>query len=340
MQVFLQFYVLFVISGILLLTPAKTILGSHFLKIILGLIAYSGIVRIAGTVYPGIPDFFSWSVFVAHLLFTPAAYLYLRNIVFNRSVDKSDRIHLLPLLIFCVGSLLSYTINGSNNVWLTNSWLSSDFLDKSTAMLNAMLFVLTAFYFGLTLLTVKQKTINIVTVPSSMPITHPAIIHAEFLKEHGQDNETIGMHKTTLLTDERIQQIDEVVTRFLDQKKPFLQQRYSLKDLAEDIHIPLHQLSAYINKHCGKNFNDFINEYRVQYCKEKILNDECRNKKLEAVAEESGFNNRNTFAIAFKKVTGVNPSQFLKQVKSGVDEYSGMYSKRALDVQENVYCEI
>jgi len=339
MQVFLQFYVLFVISGILLLTPAKTILGSHFLKIILGLIAYSGIVRIAGTVYPGLPDFFSWSVFVAHLLFTPAAYLYLRNLVLNRSVDKSDRIHLLPLLIFCVGSLLSYTVNGSNNFWLTSNWLSSDFLDKSTAMLNAMLFVLTAFYFGLILLTVKQKTISIATV-SSISVAHQETIQTEFLKEQCQDSETIGIHRTTLLTDERIHQIDDVVTRFLDEKKPFLQQRYSLKDLAEDTHIPLHQLSAYINKHCGKNFNDFINEYRVQYCKEKILNDECRNKKLEAVAEESGFNNRNTFAIAFKKVTGINPSQFLKQVKSGVDEYSGMYSKRALEAQENVYCEI
>jgi len=338
MQVFLQFYVLFVISGILLLTPLKTILGSHFLKIILGLIAYSATIRTVGTLYPGIPDFFSWSVFVAHLLFTPAAYLYLRNVVLNRSVDKNDRIHLLPFLAFCVGSLFSYAVNGSNDFWLTSNWISSDFLDTSTAMLNAMLFVLTAFYFGLILLTVKQRTISIATVQTANQLQ--ATVPAEFLKEPCQESETISIHRATLLTDEKVQQIDEVVTRFLEEKKPFLQQRYSLKDLAEDTHIALHQLSAYINKHCGKNFNDFINEYRVQYCKEKILNDECRNKKLEAVAEESGFNNRNTFAIAFKKVTGINPSQFLKQVKSGVDEYSEMYPERLSKVQSNVYCEV
>lgn len=150
----------------------------------------------------------------------------------------------------------------------------------------------------------------------------------------------INSHRNTLLTDERVKQIEEIVTRFLDEKKPFLQQRYSLKDLSVDTQIPLHQLSAFINKHCGKNFNDFINEYRVQYCKEKILNQECRNKKLEAVAEESGFNNRNTFAIAFKKVTGVNPSQFLKQVKSGVEGYPEVYSKKSLVFSENVYCEV
>jgi len=337
MQVFLQFYVLFVISGILLLNPVKTILQNNLLKIVLLLIAYSGLIRIITTFYPELPEVFSMSVFVAHLLFTPGAYLYLRNLVFAKSIDKSDRLHLLPFLMFCIGSLVSYGINGSNDFWLSGNWLSSDtFFDKSTALLNAMLFVLTAFYFGLTLLTIKQKTISIAGVPGA---SHQVNTSDIFQKEPSMET-VMSSQRNTLLTDERAQQINEVVTMFLDEKKPFLQQRYSLKDLSVDTQIPLHQLSAFINKHCGKNFNDFINEYRVQYCKEKILNHECRNKKLEAVAEESGFNNRNTFAIAFRKVTGVNPSQFLKQVKSGVDGYPELYSKRSLAFPDNVYCEV
>lgn len=338
MQVFLQFYVLFVISGILLLNPVKSILQNNLLKIVFLLIAYSGLIRIITTFYPGLPEVFSMTVFIAHLLFTPGSYLYLRNLVFARAIDKSDRLHLLPFLVFCIGSLVSYGINGSNNFWLSSNWLSPDtFFDKSTALLNAMLFVLTAFYFGLTLLTIKQKTISIAGVP--VAAAHQVNTSDIFQKETSMET-AINSHRNTLLTDERVKQIDEVVTRFLDEKKPFLQQRYSLKDLSVDTQIPLHQLSAFINKHCGKNFNDFINEYRVQYCKEKILNQECRNKKLEAVAEESGFNNRNTFAIAFKKVTGVNPSQFLKQVKSGVEGYPEVYSKKSLVFSENVYCEV
>lgn len=135
----------------------------------------------------------------------------------------------------------------------------------------------------------------------------------------GIDAANEGDHATRQLAEEeeRILQISQVVTAILNEKKPFLQQRYSLKDLSVDTKIHLHHLSAFINKYCGKNFNDFINEYRVAYCKAKILNHEYRQKKLEAIAEESGFNNRNTFSIAFKKVTGVNPSQFLKDVKSG-----------------------
>jgi AraC-like DNA-binding protein len=45
------------------------------------------------------------------------------------------------------------------------------------------------------------------------------------------------------------------------------------------------------------------------------LNGECKHKKLEAIAGESGFNNRNTFTSAFKRVTGMNPSDFLRNMK-------------------------
>jgi AraC-like DNA-binding protein len=40
-------------------------------------------------------------------------------------------------------------------------------------------------------------------------------------------------------------------------------------------------------------------------------------KKLETIANEAGFNNRNTFISAFKKVTGVKPSDFLRDIKLG-----------------------
>jgi len=117
------------------------------------------------------------------------------------------------------------------------------------------------------------------------------------------------------LTEARMTEIDEAIRRHFEEKKPFLQHGYSLRQLSEETRIPLHHLSAFINKHYKMNFNDFINEYRVAYCKEKLLNGECKHKKLEAIAGESGFNNRNTFTSAFKRVTGMNPSDFLRNMK-------------------------
>jgi AraC-like DNA-binding protein len=123
-------------------------------------------------------------------------------------------------------------------------------------------------------------------------------------------------HTTSFfLTETRMNEIDEAIRRHFEEKKPFLQHGYSLRQLSDETRIPLHHLSAFINKHYKMNFNDFINEYRVAYCKEKLLNGECKHKKLEAIAGESGFNNRNTFASAFKRVTGMNPSDFLRNMK-------------------------
>jgi AraC-like DNA-binding protein len=122
---------------------------------------------------------------------------------------------------------------------------------------------------------------------------------------------------TPLVSKQRMTEIEEVVRKHLEEKKAFLQHSYSLKMFSEETGIPLYQLSAFVNKHYKMNFNDFINEFRILYSIDKLLKKEWMYKKLETIAGESGFNNRNTFISAFKKVTGVKPSEFLKDIKTG-----------------------
>jgi len=114
---------------------------------------------------------------------------------------------------------------------------------------------------------------------------------------------------------ENLKQLDKVINAFLIEKKPFLRQKYSLGEMATDLGVPLHHLSAFINHHYNVNFNELINKYRVSYSKLMIINDEWRYKKLSAIAAEAGFHNRNTFTTAFKKETGESPSEFLRRIK-------------------------
>ena len=127
------------------------------------------------------------------------------------------------------------------------------------------------------------------------------------------------------LRPDHVVQIDNTLKAFLSARQPFLKHCYTLKQLAEDTQIPLHHLSAVINQHYGMHFNDFINYYRVHHCRLKILNEEWKQKKLEAIGIESGFNNRNTFTCAFKKVIGINPSEYLKSIKKNIKEVSAAH---------------
>ena len=119
------------------------------------------------------------------------------------------------------------------------------------------------------------------------------------------------------LNDEKLSHFNSLINQFLTEKKPFLQQKYSLRDLASDVDIPVNYLSAFINRYHKMNYSDFINRYRISQSKEMILNGEWQYKTLEAIASEAGFNNRNTFTAAFKKEMGQSPSEFLKGIKKG-----------------------
>jgi len=124
-------------------------------------------------------------------------------------------------------------------------------------------------------------------------------------------------HTSLVISPKRMAEIEATVRKHLEEKKSFLQHSYTLKMFSEETQVPVHYLSGFINKYYKMNFNDFINEYRIIFSIDKLLKKEWMYKKLETIANEAGFNNRNTFISAFKKVTGVKPSEFLKDIKLG-----------------------
>ena len=82
------------------------------------------------------------------------------------------------------------------------------------------------------------------------------------------------------------------------------------------MNIQPYLLSAVINQVFKTNYNDFINGYRIEHAKTLIQNGEAKMLTLEALSEQCGFNNRNSFTIAFKKHAGQTPSDFIKKTGS------------------------
>ena len=92
--------------------------------------------------------------------------------------------------------------------------------------------------------------------------------------------------------------------------KPFLKQGYKIGDLSNELNISYHQLSAFINQEYGKNFNELVNEFRVDHLIDLTQTDtDLKMYTLEALGKKAGFNSRVAFIAAVKKHTHKTPSE-------------------------------
>ena len=94
----------------------------------------------------------------------------------------------------------------------------------------------------------------------------------------------------------------------------YLQPDLSLSQLADLLNTHSAQISNTINAAFNKNFNDFVNEFRVEAFQNKVNDPKLQHLTLLAIAFECGFNSKSTFNRAVKKVTGQQPSDFLRKV--------------------------
>ena len=95
----------------------------------------------------------------------------------------------------------------------------------------------------------------------------------------------------------------------------------SLSSLAEQLAIHPHELSRIINIALKKNFNDFINEYRVKDVVTKMQDPAYDRITLLGMAYDAGFNSKATFIRAFKQLTGKNPAVYKRELEKEVSTY-------------------
>ena len=103
----------------------------------------------------------------------------------------------------------------------------------------------------------------------------------------------------------------------MDKDLLYLNPALTVAAVAEHTGIPQKQISAVLNQHGQKSFNEFVNEYRIHAIRLRLLKGDTGNLTIAAVAYEGGFNSLPTFQRAFKTIVGQTPSEFL--VKSGIE---------------------
>lgn len=101
------------------------------------------------------------------------------------------------------------------------------------------------------------------------------------------------------------------ILAFFEEEKIYLNPELKLSDVAEKLNVPSYKISECINSCSDMHFFDFTNSYRVETAKLLIKDKELKQRyTIEYIVSQSGFSSKSTFNAAFKKFTGLTPTQF------------------------------
>lgn len=103
------------------------------------------------------------------------------------------------------------------------------------------------------------------------------------------------------------------IIQYINSEKLFLNPNISQQIIADKFNISSGYLSRLTNQNSKLNFNDYINNLRVEAAKNMLLDNDFNQYTIHSIALESGFNTKSNFYTAFKKFTKMTPSMFKKQ---------------------------
>ncbi len=112
------------------------------------------------------------------------------------------------------------------------------------------------------------------------------------------------------LTSDRITQLKQKLSDLMLIEHSYLEPELTLSQLAELLHATNHETSQLLNEELGESFFDFINRHRVSEVQRCLHDSNYDKQTILDIALASGFSSKAAFNAAFKKLSGMTPSQY------------------------------
>lgn len=109
----------------------------------------------------------------------------------------------------------------------------------------------------------------------------------------------------------------EAINLAMEQKRLYCNSDFSLEQLATEVGSNSKYVSQVINEVFGKNFSNYINEYRVRLvCLRLLDKEQFGHLTIKAISEMSGFKSQSTFIKVFRNIVGMPPSMYQRLAKN------------------------
>lgn len=102
----------------------------------------------------------------------------------------------------------------------------------------------------------------------------------------------------------------------MQHEKLFINEKLSIEDVAIKLDTNSKYVSQIINETFNKNFYHFINSYRIDEAKRLLTSKGNEKYSILGIAQSVGFVSKSTFNVAFKRFTGLTPTEYIIQAET------------------------
>lgn len=138
---------------------------------------------------------------------------------------------------------------------------------------------------------------------------------SEEIEEKSEEVRLVKYQGSSLSNEER-ERLIYAIQDLMENTTEFCNIDFTLEKMAMLIHSKTKYVSQVINETYGKNFNRFVNEYRIKEARMRLTNrEEYGQYTVKAIAQSVGFKSSTNFNQLFKELTGITPSMYLNMLE-------------------------
>ncbi|NRB63840.1 MAG: AraC family transcriptional regulator [Saprospiraceae bacterium] len=215
-------------------------------------------------------------------------YYYGKNEIKELSFTPNS-IQYIRLTLFCLALYMLFWLLGIFEIFDIITWIERPLIYDISCLIFGVLIYIVSFY-------------NL-KFPEIFKIPFPSNDKSELKKKNKPDGKEI--HK-----------IQNLVKAYFEIEKGYRRPELSLSILANEINTTTNKLSWVLNNVYKKTFYELVNEYRVVDFLQRIKENKHKDFTLIAIAVEVGFNSKSTFYKAFKEITKMTPSEYIRKTKN------------------------
>ena len=267
--------------------------------------------------------------FVAYLFVGPFQYFFVYTVSHPEYVSPKWKYHVLALVPFIAVPIIFYPYyEYQNTVWnilvraISLVWLFYIILSisslikcfkrngKETLNKNPFIKLTISLVIGFSLVWLIYKTCGYISFDAgALTFTFITYFLAVLIFNTNWKRAFMVFNKKSY-SNENARKLLERLDLLFHSEKLYKQSSLKCGDVAAVLDVPSYYLSQVINDFSNMNFNNFVNQYRVEAAKKMLLTN--NTLTIEAIGQECGFKSKSSFYAAFKKNTETTPSKYVQ----------------------------